>query len=64
MKTIEVTISLDGRTSIQTTGFQGTSCQDASRFLECALGDRISEQLTSEYHSATAVNRQHHQHGV
>jgi len=33
------------------------SCRDASRFLEQALGQRTSEQLTAEFHE-TESNRQ------
>ena len=56
-KTIEVTISPKGETSIQTKGFNGSECREASRRLEAALGIRSSEQITSEFH-ATAENTQ------
>jgi hypothetical protein len=49
---IEVTISTDGQTKIETKGFQGPSCRDASHFIEAALGSRLSEQLTAEFHQA------------
>ena len=53
-KTIEVTVSSKGETTIQTKGFTGGSCRDATRSLEAALGIRDREQLTSEFH-ATAT---------
>ena len=53
-KIIEVTVSPKGETSIHTNGFSGGECREASRRLETALGIRISEQLTSEFHTATA----------
>ncbi len=56
-KTIEVTVSPKGETSIQTKGFTGASCRDATRSLEAALGVRTQEQLTSEFH-ATAETPQ------
>ena len=46
---IEVVISPDGQTTIETKGFSGTSCRDASRFVEEAIGSRINEQLSPEY---------------
>ncbi len=49
-KTIEIIVSPTGETRIETKGFQGSSCQDASRFLEQALGARSSETLTAEFY--------------
>jgi DUF2997 family protein len=54
-RTIEVTVGPKGETTVQTRGFSGSSCRDASRFLEQALGQRTSEQLTNEFHQQTAV---------
>ena len=56
-KTIEVTVSPKGETSIVTKGFSGGACREASRAIEAALGVRIQEQLTSEFH-ASAENAQ------
>ncbi|MBN72932.1 MAG: hypothetical protein CME32_27065 [Gimesia sp.] len=50
MKTIEIIISTDGQSRIETRGFTGSRCRNASRFLESALGKVSSEQLTAEYH--------------
>jgi hypothetical protein len=50
MKTIEITIDSQGRTKLQTKGFAGAECQEASRFLEQALGRKQSEQLTAEFY--------------
>jgi hypothetical protein len=49
-KTIEITVSPTGQTSVQTKGFAGGECRDASRFVEEALGQRVSETLTAEFH--------------
>ncbi|HAH47486.1 MAG TPA: hypothetical protein DCM07_22015, partial [Planctomycetaceae bacterium] len=46
MKTIDIIFSTDGRSRIETRGFTGSQCKDASRFLEAALGKVSSEQLT------------------
>ena len=56
MKTIELIISPTGQTTVQTKGFAGSSCQDASRLIELALGKRTGEQLTSEFHQANSVD--------
>ncbi len=56
-KIIEVTVSPKGETTIQTKGFTGDQCRDATRSLEAALGVRTREQLTDEFH-AEAANAQ------
>ena len=61
MKSIEIVIDLQGKTTVQTKGFVGASCREASRFLEEALGQRTGEQLTAEFHQTQdveQVNRQ------
>jgi hypothetical protein len=50
MPKIIVTVSTTGQTAIKTEGFTGRSCQEASRFIEQALGKRTSEQLTGEFY--------------
>ena len=58
MKAIEVIVSSDGDTRVNTKGFHGAECQQASRFLETALGRRVDETLTPEFHeSACERNR-------
>ena len=52
MKLIEITVSTTGQTSVQTKGFVGDECRDASRFIEEALGQRVNESLTAEFHLA------------
>ncbi len=49
-KIIEIVISPEGRTTVQTSGFTGSACRDASKFLEVALGQRMSEDLTAEFY--------------
>ena len=59
---IEVIISPTGETKLETKGFSGGSCRDASRFIEDALGQRAGEQLTAEFHAAsTSIPLQHNQ---
>ena len=57
-KTIEIVITPQGKTTVQTLGFTGSSCRDASRFLEEALGRRTGEQLTSEFYQAETASQQ------
>jgi hypothetical protein len=59
MKTIEITISPNGRFRVETKGFSGNKCRDASRFLEAALGKTTSETLTTEFHAAQSHQRNH-----
>jgi hypothetical protein len=50
MKIIEITVSPTGESKVQTRGFTGSECKEASRFIEQALGQRTAETLTAEYH--------------
>jgi hypothetical protein len=51
MKTIEITVFPNGQTSVETKGFTGSECRQASEFIEKALGRRTGEQLTSEFYA-------------
>ena len=57
MKTIEIIVDANGESTVQTQGFVGASCRDASKFIEQALGDTTAEKLTAEFHQ-TAVTQQ------
>jgi hypothetical protein len=57
---LEVIITPDGKTSIRTLGFTGSTCQQASRFLEEALGQTVTEHRTAEFYQAESV-QQHQQ---
>ncbi|TWU06561.1 DUF2997 domain-containing protein [Allorhodopirellula heiligendammensis] len=63
MPTIEIVVSPTGQTQVQTKGFTGSQCRQASQFMETALGQRTSEQLTAEFHQQAnqqQSNQQHH----
>ncbi len=49
MKTITLIISSDGKTKVETHGFDGQACQAASKFIETALGRKTAEQLKPEF---------------
>ena len=57
-KKIEITVSPSGATSIKTTGFAGSSCKDATRDLENALGVAGRETLQPEYFNQTSTGEQ------
>jgi hypothetical protein len=57
-KKIEITVSPEGATSIKTTGFTGSSCKDATRDLERALGVAGRESLLPEYFNRTSTGEQ------
>ena len=50
MKTIEVIVAADGTTHVETKGFVGGECQQASRFVEAALGQQVGETLKPEFY--------------
>jgi hypothetical protein len=60
-KIIEIIVSPQGQTRVETKGFTGADCQQASRFIETALGQRTSEQLAPEFHNIQATNQQQSQ---
>ena len=58
-RSIEILVSPSGETRLQTKGFTGSACRQASGFLEAALGDRAGEQLTAEFfHPPTVQTEQ------
>ena len=56
-KTIEIIVSPKGETKLETKGFAGVECQQASRLVEQALGATAGEQLTAEFHSSQVVSQ-------
>jgi hypothetical protein len=58
---IEIVVAPNGESVVQTKGFSGSSCQDASRFIEQALGQRVSEQLTAEFYQQQTTHQQSQQ---
>jgi hypothetical protein len=58
VKTIEVTVDPQGRARVETKGFSGSECREASKFVGQALGRATGETLTAEFHApATEVDR-------
>ena len=52
MKIIEIIVSPQGRTTLTTKGFAGSSCREASKALEQALGLVQSDRPTAEMHQS------------
>jgi hypothetical protein len=57
LKTIKITVSPTGQTTVETRGFTGGECREASRFVEQALGTRSAETLTAEFYQGQAIER-------
>lgn len=57
MKIIQITISPTGETTIETKGYEGSTCRNASAFLERALGQTTGEQLKSDFYSVPCVSQ-------
>jgi hypothetical protein len=51
-KTIEIVVAPNGQTRVETKGFSGSECCQASQFIEQALGQRQHEQLKAEFYQA------------
>lgn len=58
MRIIEVLVSPQGASQIQTKGYAGGECHLASRFLELALGLAQEDIKTAEYYQAEEVNQE------
>ena len=58
LRTIDVVVDAKGNVTVQTRGFAGPACQEASRFLEEALGRRGTERLTAEYFRRAETDQQ------
>ena len=61
MKTIEITVSPKGETTVQTKGFAGSSCREASKFIELALGQQTAERLSAEFYQPQPAQQQQQQ---
>jgi len=56
-RVIEVLVSPKGESTVQTKGFSGSSCLEASKWLEQALGTVSSDQKTSEFFQTTTTDQ-------
>jgi hypothetical protein len=58
---IEVTISPTGEATVQTKGYTGSDCLQASKFLEAALGVVTTDKKTAEFYQPEEARQQAHQ---
>jgi hypothetical protein len=56
-RVIEVKVSPTGDVTIQTKGYTGNDCLQASRFLEQALGLSLSETRSAEFYQAATTDQ-------
>ena len=62
-KTIEIVVAPDGQTRVETRGFTGSECHQASQLIERALGRQTDELLTAEFYQM-ASSQQRVQEGT
>ena len=60
---IEIVVSPEGQSRVETRGFVGSSCREASQFLESALGRRVSEKLTAEFYETQSATQRTRESG-
>ena len=58
MKTIEIIVDQKGQSTVQTKGFSGSECRDASKLIERALGMVQSDTPTAEMYQAQTNQQQ------
>ncbi len=58
MKIIEITVDSKGQTKVETRGFTGGDCREASKFIEQALGQSTGEKLTAEFYQGQSNDQQ------
>ncbi len=54
MRTIEIIVDTKGQSKVETKGFSGGECVEASRFIEQALGKQTKQRTTTEFFSTTS----------
>jgi hypothetical protein len=57
-RVIEVLVSPQGETTVQTKGYVGGDCLQASKFLEQALGVAIADRKTAEFFQTNQTSQQ------
>lgn len=57
MRCIEIIVSPQGETKVETKGFTGGNCREASKLLEQALGEKTTEQMTPEFYQQQTASQ-------
>jgi hypothetical protein len=58
LKIIKITVDPKGQSKVETQGFTGGECREASRFVEQALGTRSAETLTAEFYQGQQADQE------
>lgn len=58
MKIIKITVDPKGQSKVETKGFTGGKCREASRLVEQALGTRSAETLTAEFYQGQQADQE------
>ena len=58
MRIIEITVDAKGQSKVETRGFTGGECREASKFIEQAMGQRTGERMTAEFYQSQALDQQ------
>ena len=58
MKTIDVIVAPDGSSRVETNGFTGSDCRQASEFLRQALGSPTTEHLKPDFFQTEVTEQQ------
>ena len=53
----ELIVTKEGQTTIQTKGYSGSTCIDASRWLEQALGIPTDDRKTAEFYETLSTDQ-------
>lgn len=54
---LEVTVSPQGEVTVQTKGYSGSDCLQASHFLEQALGIATTDRKTAEFYESQPIEQ-------
>ena len=57
VKTIEITIDESGKTTVEANGFTGSSCTDATKAIERALGAVSHDTKKPEYYQTAQLKQ-------
>ena len=57
-RVIEVVISPQGAVTVQTRGYAGSDCLQASKFIEESLGVAVNDRKTGEFYESATVEQQ------
>ena len=57
-KRVEIIVDTKGNSKVETKGFAGRECVEASKFIEQALGMETASRTTAEFYQSTMKNNQ------